>query len=383
MLYHILYEFLYPLNPYWAPLKVLNVFTYITFRTAYASITALMISLLLGPWLIGRLREFQIGQQIREEGPKSHQAKAGTPTMGGVLIVVSIIAPALLWTNLRNRYVWLLIISTIAYAAVGFADDYLKIVRKKSLGLTVREKMGLQFLIAISIGIYLLYLMNRHIYSTKLTVPFFKTFTPDLLIDRLFSTPFFFLGYAPFLLFVALVIVGCSNSVNLTDGLDGLAIGCTLIASAALTALTYITGHAILSDYLDIQNIKDVGEITIFCGSMVGASLGFLWYNAHPAEIFMGDVGSLALGGAIGTVAVIIKQELLLIFIGGVFVAEALSVMIQVFSYKFRGGKRVFRMAPLHHHFELSGWKESKIIIRFWIASLIFALFSLSTLKLR
>jgi len=382
MLYHLLYEFLFPLNSYFSPLRALNVFQYITFRTAYASITALLISLVLGPWLINRLREFQIGQQIREEGPKSHQAKAGTPTMGGVLIVVSIIVPTILWADLRNTFIWLLIISTVAFGAVGFADDYLKIRRKQSLGLTAREKIGFLFLISLSIGVFLLYLMNRGLYSTALTVPFFKFFAPDLLIDRLFPTPFFFLGYLPFLIFISLVIVGCSNSVNLTDGLDGLAIGCTLIAAAALTALAYVTGHAILADYLDIQNIKQVDEVTIFCGSMVGASLGFLWYNAHPAEVFMGDVGSLALGGAIGTVSVIIKQELLLVFIGGVFVAEALSVMIQVFSFKTRG-KRVFLMAPLHHHFELKGWKESKIIIRFWIAALICALFALTTLKLR
>ena len=384
MLYHILYEFLYPMNRYWPPLRVLNVFQYITFRTAYASITALLISLFLGPWLISRLREFQIGQQIREEGPKSHQKKAGTPTMGGLLIVVSIVVPTMLWANLRNRFVWLVTIATIAYAAVGFTDDYIKVVRKRSLGLTAREKIGFQILTSLSVGIILLYWMNisARVYSTKLAVPFFKTFAPDLLIDRLFVTPFWFFGYVPFLAFVSIVIVGSSNAVNLTDGLDGLAIGCTLIASAALTAVTYITGHATLSDYLDIQFLPQVSELTIFCGSMVGASLGFLWYNAHPAEIFMGDVGSLALGGAIGTISVIIKQELLLIFIGGVFVVEALSVMIQVISFKFRG-KRVFLMAPLHHHFELEGWSESKIIIRFWIASLILALFSLSTLKLR
>jgi len=384
MLYHILYEFLYPLNRYWSALRVLNVFQYITFRTAYASITALLISLLLGPWLITRLREFQIGQHIREEGPKSHQKKAGTPTMGGLLIVVSIAIPTLLWSNLRNRFVWLLLLSTMAYGAIGFADDYIKIVKKRSLGLTAREKLGFQILTSLSVAVMLLYWMNlsTRIYSTKLNVPFFKAFVPDLLVDRLFSTPFWFFGYLPFLAFVALFITFSSNAVNLTDGLDGLAIGCTLIASAALTALTYITGHRILSDYLDIQFLPDVAELTIFCGSMVGASLGFLWYNAHPAEVFMGDVGSLALGGAIGTLSVIIKQELLLVFIGGVFVAEALSVMIQVISFKLRG-KRVFRMAPLHHHFELMGWSESKVIIRFWIASLILALFSLSTLKLR
>jgi phospho-N-acetylmuramoyl-pentapeptide-transferase len=384
MLYHILYEFLYPLNKYWPLLRVLNVFQYITFRTAYASITALLISLMLGPWLIARLRAFQIGQQIREEGPKSHQKKAGTPTMGGLLIVVSIMLPTLLWANLRNRFVWLVIIGTVAYATIGFADDYIKIVRKRSLGLTAREKIGFQVLTSFTVGVVLLYWMNisPRLYSTKLNVPFFKAFAPDLLMDRLFATPFWFVAYLPFLAFVTLVIVGASNAVNLTDGLDGLAIGCTLIASSALTALTYITGHRILSDYLDIQFLPDVAELTIFCGSMVGASLGFLWYNAHPAEVFMGDVGSLALGGAIGTISVIIKQELLLVFIGGVFVAEALSVMIQVISFKLRG-KRVFKMAPLHHHFELTGWSESKVIIRFWIASIILALFSLSTLKLR
>jgi phospho-N-acetylmuramoyl-pentapeptide-transferase len=384
MLYHILFEYLYPLYKSWPPLRVLNVFQYITFRTAYASITALMISLLLGPWLIARLREFQIGQQIREEGPKTHQKKAGTPTMGGLLIVVSIVAPTLLWANLTNRFVWLVIIASLAYAAVGFADDYIKVVRRRSLGLKARQKIGLQILISLSVATVLLYWMSisTRLYSTRLAVPFFKAYRPNLIADRLFDTPFWILAYLPFLAFVALVLVGASNAVNLTDGLDGLAIGCTIIASAALTALTYITGHAVLSDYLDIQFLPDVSELTIFCGSMVGASLGFLWYNAHPAEVFMGDVGSLALGGAIGTIAVIIKQELLLIFIGGVFVAEALSVMIQVVSFKFRG-KRVFRMAPLHHHFELSGWSESKIIIRFWIASIVLALFSLSTLKLR
>lgn len=382
MLYHILYEFLYPLSHYWSPLRVLNVFQYITFRTAYASITALLISLFLGPWLITRLREFQIGQHIREEGPKSHQKKAGTPTMGGVLIVVSIILPTLLWANLRTLYVWVAVLTTVTYAAVGFADDYIKIIRKRSLGLTAREKIGFQILVSLVVGVVLLYLMNIHLYDTRLNTPFFKTFAPTLLIERLFSTPFWFFGYLPFLIFISIVIVGSSNAVNLTDGLDGLAIGCTLVASAALTALTYVTGNKVLSGYLEISYIRDAGELTIFCGSMVGASLGFLWYNAHPAEVFMGDVGSLALGGAIGTIAVIIKQEFLLIFIGGVFVAEALSVMIQVASFKMRG-KRVFRMAPLHHHFELMGWSESKVIIRFWIAALILALFALSTLKLR
>jgi phospho-N-acetylmuramoyl-pentapeptide-transferase len=383
MLYHFLYKFLYQqFSRTWPDLKVLNVFVYITFRTAVASLTALTISLALGPWLIARLQAFQIGQHIREEGPKSHQKKAGTPTMGGVLIVVSILVPTLLWTDLSNPFVWLAVLSTLAYGIIGFTDDYLKIRHRRNLGLTGRSKIGLQIAVSLGVGLFLLYLMNGHLYSTRLTVPFFKSFVPNLIIDRFTSTPFFFLAYLPFLVFVALVIVGSSNAVNLTDGLDGLAIGCTVIASAALTALAYITGHDKFSAYLDIQNLPRVGEVTVFCGSIVGASLGFLWYNAHPAEIFMGDVGSLALGGAIGTVAVIIKQELLLVFVGGVFVIEAMSVMIQVLSFKLRG-KRVFRMAPLHHHFELIGWKESKVIIRFWIVALIFALFSLSTLKLR
>jgi phospho-N-acetylmuramoyl-pentapeptide-transferase len=382
MLYHILYEFLYPLNSYFSPLSILRVFRYLTFRTAFASMTALIISLTVGPWLIAKLRDFQIGQHIREEGPQSHKAKAGTPTMGGVLIVLSIVVPTLLWTDLRNPFMWIAIISTLAFGAVGFADDYLKVAKRRNLGLKAREKIGFQILIAVAISIILLYMKNLHQYSTILTVPFFKSLTPDLLIDRLFSTPLFFFGYLPFMFFVGWVLVGCSNAVNLTDGLDGLAIGCVLIASAALTALTYVTGNSVLAGYLDVQYIPRVGEVTIFCGAMVGASLGFLWYNAHPAEVFMGDVGSLALGGAIGVVAVIIKQELLLVFIGGVFVIEALSVMIQVVSFKTRG-KRVFLMSPLHHHFELKGWKESKVIIRFWIAALIFALFSLSTLKLR
>ena len=382
MLYHLLYEFLSPLGVYWSPLKILNVVQYVTFRTAAATLTALLISLLFGPWLIRRLQEFQIGQHIREEGPKSHHAKAGTPTMGGVLIVASIILPTLMWANLRNPFVWLIVLSTLAYGAIGFADDYLKIRKKRNLGLTARQKMTFQFLVAILIGVILLYMAERKLYSTAMNVPFFKGLRPDLVIDSIMASPFFFLGFLPFLIFVAFLIVGSSNAVNLTDGLDGLAIGCTLIASTALTTLTYVSGHATLSAYLGLQNISGVSEVTIFCGSMVGASLGFLWYNAHPAEVFMGDVGSLALGGALGAVAVVIKQELLLPFVGGVFVIEALSVLLQVGSFKLRG-KRIFRMAPIHHHFELMGWKESKVIIRFWIAALIFALLSLSTLKLR
>ena len=382
MLYHLLWEGIYPLSENWSPLSVLNVFQYITVRTATASMTALLLSLLLGPWLIGRLGQFQISQNIRSEGPESHRSKAGTPTMGGILIVVSIVTSTLLWTDLTNPLGWLLVGSTIAFGLVGFADDYLKILKKRSLGLRARSKIGAQLLVACAIGYILVDLADRGLFSTRLTVPFIKTFTPDLVLSSFAGTPLFFLAYLPFLLFIGLVLVGASNAVNLTDGLDGLAIGSVLIASGALTVVTYVTGHLVFSEYLDIQFIPPVAEVTIFCGSMVGASMGFLWYNAHPAEVFMGDVGSLALGGAIGTVAVVIRQELLLIVIGGVFVVEALSVMAQVVSFKWRG-KRIFRMAPLHHHFELAGWTESKVIIRFWIAALLFAMFSLSTLKLR
>ena len=274
-------------------------------------------------------------------------------------------------------------LSTLAFAAIGFADDYIKVVHQRNLGLTARAKLGLQILASILIAVALIAMQTRGLYSTRLVVPFFKQFHPDLVIDRLVHNPDLWpLAFLPFIVFVVLVIVGSSNAVNLTDGLDGLAIGCTVIAAGALTVLTYVSGHATFSTYLELQRMPQVGELTIFCGAMVGASIGFLWYNAHPAEVFMGDVGSLALGGAIGTVAVMIKQELLLPFIGGVFVIEALSVILQVASYKLRK-KRIFKMAPIHHHFELLGWSESKIIVRFWIASLVFALFALTTLKLR
>ena len=382
MLYHLLWEGIYPLSEDWSQLSVFNVFQYITVRTAMASITALLLSFVLGPWLIRRLREFQIGQNIREEGPDSHQSKAGTPTMGGILIVVSIVVSTLLWTDLTNPFVWLLVGSTLAFGLIGFADDYLKIVKKRSLGLRARAKIGGQLFVTCVIGYILIDLAAQELFSTRLTVPFFKTVTPDLVLSAFAGTPMFLLAYLPFLFFIGVVVVGASNAVNLTDGLDGLAIGSVLIASGALTVVTYVTGHLVFSEYLDLQYIPPVAEVTIFCGSMAGASMGFLWYNAHPAEVFMGDVGSLALGGALGTVAVVIRQELLLISIGGIFVVEALSVIAQVVSYKWRG-KRIFRMAPLHHHFELEGWTESKVIIRFWIAALLFALFSLTTLKLR
>lgn len=377
MLYWLLYQRLFVHFP---PFRI---FRYVTFRTAFASLTALFMGLIIGPAIIRQLREFQIGQYIREEGPKGHQKKAGTPTMGGVLITIAIIVPTLLWADLSNTYIWLAVFSTMAFGAIGFADDYIKVVQKRNLGLTGRMKLVLQFLVSGFVAVALVTLTATRQYSTHLMVPFVKQFRPDLVIDSFRHYPHLWpLAFTPFVLFVMLVLVGSSNAVNLTDGLDGLAIGCTVIAAGALTVLTYVSGHAVFSEYLELQKMPQVAEVTVFCGAMVGSSIGFLWYNAHPAEIFMGDVGSLALGGAIGTVAIIIKQELLLPFIGGIFVLEALSVIIQVASYKLRK-KRVFKMAPLHHHFELVGWSESKIIARFWIISLIFALFALTTLKLR
>ena len=375
MLYHLLYEWL---QPHFSPL---NVFRYITVRTAFAGLTALLLMLVLGPWMIRRLRAFQVGQFVREEIP-GHQPKAGTPTMGGLLILPAVMVSALLWTNLTNPFLWLALFALVAYGAIGFADDYLKTIHRRSLGLRAKTKFSLQVLTAVVIAGVLLSLRGAF-YSTDILFPFFKKLRPDLVIDSLlngwYTLP---LAALPFVVFIVLVLVGSSNAVNLTDGLDGLAIGCVAIAAGALTALTYISGHAKFAEYLDLSKMPQVGELTVFCAAMTGAALGFLWYNAHPAEVFMGDVGSLALGGAIGTVAIIIKQEILLFFIGGVFVLEALSVILQVGSFQLTG-RRVFRMAPLHHHFELIGWKESKIIIRFWIAALIFALFALSTLKLR
>src|SRR5256714_1821958 len=377
LLYWLLYQRLFA---YFPPFRI---FRYVTFRTAFASLTALFMGLIIGPAIIRQLREFQIGQYIREEGPSAHHKKAGTPTMGGVLITIAIIIPTLLWADLSNRFVWMVIFSTLAFGAIGFADDYLKVVNKRNLGLTGRMKLLLQFAAAGIVAVVLVILTANHLYSTHLMVPFIKQFRPDLVIEALRHYPHLWpLAFTPFVLFVMLVIVGSSNAVNLTDGLDGLAIGCTVIAAGALTVLTYVSGHAAFAKYLELQEMPQVAELTVFCGGKGGGSIGFLWYNAHPAEIFMGDVGSLALGGAIATVAVIIKQELLLPFIGGVFVIEALSVILQVGSYKLRK-KRIFKMAPLHHHFELLGWSESKVITRFWIASLIFALFALTTLKLR
>ncbi len=378
MLYWLLYQKLFPY------FRFFRIFRYLTFRCVFASLTALLIGLLIGPFVIERLREFQIGQYIREEGPQSHHKKGGTPTMGGVLICISILVPTLLWSDLSNPYVWLVMFSTLCFAGIGFADDYTKVVHKRNLGLTGRQKLTLQFLVSAIVAGVLIELQDRGNYSTRLMVPFLKRVRPDLVWQWLGGVPHMhWLVVLPFIVFVMLVITLTSNAVNLTDGLDGLAIGCTIIAAGALTVLTYVSGHVVFSDYLELQRMPLVSEVTVFCGAMVGGSIGFLWYNAHPAEIFMGDVGSLALGGAIGTVAVVIKQELLLPFIGGVFILEAVSVILQVGSYKLRNGKRIFKMAPLHHHFELLGWSESKVIARFWILALVFALFALTTLKLR
>jgi phospho-N-acetylmuramoyl-pentapeptide-transferase len=377
MLYYILYQWL---QRYFSPL---NVFRYITVRTVYASLTAMFLAFVFGPWLIRKLREMQIGQYIREEGPQAHQKKKGTPTMGGVLIVLSTLVPTLLWADLTNGFVLLAMFALLAFAAIGFVDDYAKVSKQQNLGLTSKKKFSLQLLVSFVIGVGLLGLATRAAYSTQLSIPFAKRLHPDLVVQAfLTSKHMWFLAFVPFLIFVAIVITGASNAVNLTDGLDGLAIGCTVIAAGALTILTYISSNYRWATYLDIAYTPRVAELTVFCGALAGASLGFLWYNAHPAEVFMGDVGSLALGGTLGTIAVVIKQEILLFFVGGIFVVEAMSVILQVGSFKLRG-KRIFRMAPLHHHFELMGWSESKVIVRFWILALIFALFALTTLKLR
>jgi phospho-N-acetylmuramoyl-pentapeptide-transferase len=363
----VIFHLLFPLRDHWSVLRVVG---YLTFRTAAASLTALVLSLVLGPWLIRRLREFQIGQVIRTDGPESHKAKSGTPTMGGLLILAAIVAPTLLWANLTNPDVWTAVFATVGFGTIGFVDDYLKVTRHSHHGLFARYKFAAQIAVALAVGLVLLQLArhNPPLYSTRLTFPFFKGWIPDL---RWF-----------YIIFAVFVLVGASNAVNLTDGLDGLAISTFTVAAATFTAFTYLTGHRVFANYLNLIHFESVGELTIFCGTLVGASLGFLWWNAHPADVFMGDVGSLGLGGALGTVAILIKQELLLPIVGGVFVMEAGSVIIQVASYKLRG-KRVFKMAPLHHHFELIGWKEPKIITRFLILAIIFALLSLLTLKLR
>ena len=378
MLYWLLFQVLQKYVP------TFRIFGYVTTRVALASLTALGFALLVGPWMIRKLREWSFGQHIREEGPQSHHKKAGTPTMGGLLIVSAIALPTLLWADLRNQYIWVAMLGLFGFGAIGFIDDYAKVAKKRNLGLTAWQKFWAQVVCAMLVGFFLLLLHANQAYSTAINFPFFKQYKPDLLIEPLTKSFWTYpLAFVPFYAFIVFIMVSSSNAVNLTDGLDGLAIGLMIIASGAMTALTYVSSHVALSQYLDLARLPHSQELTIFCASMMGASLGFLWYNCHPAEVFMGDVGSLALGGGLGIIAVLIKQEILLIFIGGVFVIETLSVILQVGSYKLRGGKRIFKMAPIHHHFEALGWAESKIIVRFWIAGLVMALFALTTLKLR
>jgi phospho-N-acetylmuramoyl-pentapeptide-transferase len=354
-------------------LSFMRVFKEVTFRSAWAAITALVISLIFGPRMIAKLRQFQIGQQIREEGPRTHESKRGTPTMGGVLILLSVAISTLLWSDLSVAYAWIAVGATLAYGAIGFWDDYLKVRRRHNLGLTGRQKLALQFIAALGFGLALKYFTT---YSTQLSVPFFKSFEPEI------PWPLYLLVFAP------IVVVGFSNAVNLTDGLDGLAISVTVVTAAALTGFTYVSGHARFAEYLGLAHNPGISELTIFCAALTGASLGFLWFNAPPAEVFMGDVGALGIGGAVGAIAVMIKQEFLLVMIGGVFVIEAVSVILQVASFKLFH-RRIFKMTPIHHHFELlyppelSRRMEPKIVFRFLIIAILFALLSLSTLKLR
>ena len=359
----MIYHFLYPLH---TTISGFNVFRYITFRTIYASLTAFLICFFLGPWVIRKLTALQVGQYIREDGPESHFEKAGTPTMGGALILFSVIVSTLLWTNLANSYIWIVLLVTFGNGLIGFMDDYLMQVKKRSKGLTARGKLILQLIIALITG---LLVYSRPDFDTQVTVPFFKNFAPNL-------------GWG-YVFFAALVIVGTSNAVNLTDGLDGLAIGPAIIVAVTYMVFAYVAGHIKIAQYLQINYVAGSAEITVFCGALAGAGFGFLWFNTYPAQVFMGDVGSLSLGAALGSVAVITKQEILLALVGGLFVVEALSVIFQVGYFKMTHGRRIFKMAPLHHHFELKGWPEPKVIVRFWIIAIILALISMSTLKLR
>ena len=384
MVYYILYELIYSRfkDQDWYLVKGLNVFQYVTFRTAYASVTAMLISLLFGRKLIEGLKKWNIGQQIREEGPQAHIAKRDTPTMGGLLIIGAVVISTLLWAKLSGLYIWITILATLGFGAVGFADDYVKLVKHRSLGLTGRQKLLFQLIIAIAVWLAL-YISTQYFqtkYSWNVSIPFFKS-TAD-------PNGISVIGPYLYLALVIVVLLGATNAVNLTDGLDGLAISVTFIAMTALTAFTYLSSDARWANYLDLTHRPEAAELSVFCGAMAGASLGFLWFNAPPAEVFMGDVGSLAIGGGVGTIAVLTKQEFMLLMVGGVFVMEALSVMVQVSVFKMTKrtsgvGRRVFKMTPLHHHFEMVGWKESKIVFRFVILAILFALLSLSTLKLR
>lgn len=361
MFYHIFY----PLSTHY---PIFNVFRYITFRSAYAGLTALGISLLLGPYMIRMLQKYQIREKIRKDGPQQHMVKSGTPTMGGLLILTACLSATLMWSDLSNRYIWLILLATVGFGMIGLLDDTMKL--KKGKGLNAREKFLYQLFLGFAIAIYLVYFdPNRSDYATLLYVPFLKHLKLDLGFGYIFV--------------IVLIIVGTSNAVNLTDGLDGLAIGPIIIATLTYTGIVYLCGHLNFAEYLKIQYIKDSGEIAVLGMATVGASLGFLWFNAYPAQMFMGDVGSLSLGAMLGTISVISKHELLLLLVGGIFVIEALSVIIQVGYFKYSGGKRIFKMAPLHHHFEQLGWEEPKVIVRFWIVAVILALVGLSTLKLR
>jgi len=363
----LFYHFLYPLHSY---VGLFNVFKYITFRSAYAAATALLISLILGPYVLRKLGELELRQVVRDDGPSTHGVKSGTPTMGGLLILTSILVASLLWADLGNRYIQLVIVSTLWLGWLGFTDDYLKTVSARKNGLRGRYKILAQLALGLYVG-FTIYLAPEHpVYGTSLNVPFLKSAYMNIDLGWL---------YIPF---AAIVIVGASNAVNLSDGLDGLAIGLVSFVAITMAVVSYVSGHYKFSDYLNILFLKDSGELAVFCAAVVGAALGFLWFNCHPAEVFMGDTGALALGGALGTVAVLIKRELLLAIVGALFVAEALSVIIQVVSFKLRK-KRVFRMAPLHHHFEMRGWAEPKVVVRFWILGMLLALVSISTLKLQ
>ena len=360
----MLYNLLYGLHNWFSPL---NVFRYITFRTSLAVLTAMVFALLLGPWIINKLKKLSMTQQIRDDGPKTHMGKAGTPTMGGLLIILCILLAVLMWGDLKNLYIWVMIVSLVGFGAIGLFDDYLKIVRKNHKGLRAYQKFGSQVILALAIGIFL-YMNPKDQYADVLIIPFFKKWLFD-----------FGWLYIPFSL---IVIVGSSNAVNLTDGIDGLAIGLVAVAILANGVLVYISGHKGLAQYLQVLYLPGTGELTVFCGAMFGASLGFLWFNSYPADVFMGDIGSLGLGGSLGTLAIITKHEIVLAIVGGIFVIETISVMLQVASFKLTG-RRVFKMAPIHHHFELKGWPEPKVIIRFWIVGIMLALLSLATLKVR
>ncbi|TMQ67487.1 MAG: phospho-N-acetylmuramoyl-pentapeptide-transferase [Candidatus Eisenbacteria bacterium] len=361
------YEWVYPLHEL-PGLSALNVFRYITFRAAYAAITALLLCFALGPYMIAWLRRGRLGQRVRQEGPQSHLTKAGTPTMGGLLIVTAIVVPTLMWGNFHSRPLWLALLATVWLGMLGFVDDYLRVVKGMPKGLLGRYKMAGQIVLGGLIGLILVLWPEPGLEATWTHVPFFKFRFID-----------FGLLFVPF---VILVVTGSSNAVNLTDGLDGLASGLVAIAAIAFAGMCYVSGHVKFSGYLNISYLRYAGELTVFCAAVLGAALGFLWYNCHPADVFMGDTGSLALGGALGTVAVLIKREFWLLMVGGVFVVEAVSVMLQVFSFKM-WGRRVFRMAPLHHHFELQGWAESRVVLRFYIVGALLALLSLSTFKLQ